>query len=141
MFEFSTCTNVKEKRCTGLFIGACLSIIALLSLTCGTWSAVTILYNNAGVEGVYSSNSRYMQRWVTPRFEFIMEFYEQIFDFIFRGREIYFTLGIAIYLAWTLTLVSLMGAGIYFGNNCGISVDDEQAQNDYQVIILFERPN
>ena len=60
---------------------------------------------------------------------------------IFRGREIYFTLGIAIYLAWTLTLVSLMGAGIYFGNNCGISVDDEQAQNDYQVIILFERPN
>ena len=34
-----------------------------------------------------------------------------------------------------------MGAGIYFGNNCGISVDDEQAQNDYQVIILFERSN
>ena len=29
-----------------------------------------------------------------------------------------------------------MGAGIYFGNNCGISVDDEQAQNDYQVIYL-----
>ena len=59
------------------------------------------------------------------------------FKNIFRGREIYFTLGIAIYLAWTLTLVSLMGAGIYFGNNCGISVDDEQAQNDYQVIILM----
>ena len=64
MFEFSTCTNNKEKRCTGLFIGACLSIIALLSLTCGTWSAVTILYNNAGIEGVYSTNSRYMQRLV-----------------------------------------------------------------------------
>ena len=56
----------------------------------------------------------------------------------FRGREIYFTLGIAIYLAWTLTLVSLIGAGIYFMNNCGISVDDEQAQNDFQVII-FEK--
>ena len=54
---------------------------------------------------------------------------------LFRGREIYFTLGIAIYLAWTLTLVSLTGAGIYFGNNCGISVDDDQAQNDFQVSI------
>ena len=148
MFDFSTCTNTKEKRCIGIFIGTSLSIIALLSLTCGTWSAVTILYNNAGIDGIYSSNSRYMQRLAEYLFSQKSMDPEpnrsgsslpvkKIFEIIdlFRGREIYFTLGIAIYLAWTLTLVSLTGAGIYFGNNCGISVDDDQAQNDFQVSI------
>ena len=151
MFDFSTCTNTKEKRCIGIFIGTSLSIIALLSLTCGTWSAVTILYNNAGIDGIYSSNSRYMQRLAEYLFSQKSSNPERtvrartrtvIFPdcrtkiiLLFRGREIYFTLGIAIYLAWTLTLVSLTGAGIYFGNNCGISVDDDQAQNDFQVSI------
>lgn len=100
IYDYATCLTKDNRRCLSLFIATSLTLVACFTLTCGTWSAVKILYNNAGLEGAYTNfapNTRYLQ----------------------SSRQIYFTLGPAIYCNWTCTLTALTGALCLFFANCG----------------------
>ena len=84
--DVAKCVTEGQKRCCCLWIGALLSITAVLTLASGTWAAVTILWNNKGMQGSYATQNGYTSRYVTS------------------GREVYFTLGAAVYISWTASL-------------------------------------